>query len=943
MRGTKVNKIPPSSRPSPSRGEGGKQDKKTIYPVSLFKKYGSVWLLILFLSAGPALGQIQGDIGKSAVPALGPGGAPKIKTAEAKGAHSSRLVYFQDNMESALMKYTTQPEFNAKDPVSLNDLGYLYYYFGDYSEAEAQFQKALDINPAFTDALVNWGVSAHMTGDDATALKLLGRAHDQDPQKGESSYDLGLLAYDTGDFSKAQGFFEEASRLLASNPQVWNNLGCAYFQLKNQEAAYNAFRKSVSVGAAFYRAHYNLALASVLSGQAEQSVEDAKSALKLSPDDPDAANILGLAYLMNGDYTKASVALIRALKGDSNNAGYLNNLGRAQMGLGHYPEAEKALRRSLLFQPDLRSAQWNLADLELRRGRSKEALPLYDSVSDWEEAQGNPVFLYNWGVACYKAGKPEEAKPLWEKSRTLDPHYTQPVFALAESSFESKDFEKSLAYVQQGESEDAQSPRWARLTGDALAAQGKATEALDAYEKAKQLGERDAQLLSKIENLKSGTLPATSEVTTGEGNLNVPADYHVLILRKIGEGNLDSALPLARQAAERWPQEAGVWEDLGSTYGKLAKNQDALEAYQKAQALEPTNPGILEECGSSAFQTQQFLAAQHFFTRALILDPHSQVSYLGLGSCAFKLHQSDKAVQYWTKGGDLFPKSAEFPYNLSRVAYQRGDLAQARAFLQKAKQLKPEYAEVFTNEAAIDLDQDHLDEAETLLKHSLSLDPELAETFFNLGNLKLKRGEFVSAGEYYQKGLQINPDDPDGYYYQGVVYLRQEEWVKARKWLEAALEKNPSHADALYNLGKVSIETEDYDGAMKYFQESLNFNPNQSDAYFGIGLVHLKQGRFAEAKEYFQKAQADARMAPEAVYYLGQVQEKLGHPEEAEEYYRQSIRLKPSLGFPHLALGDLLKQRGMVQEAKMEYLMASQQKEFPGLAQVADNRLKELE
>ena len=902
------------------------------------------WIfLLMILIASQAKAQLQGDTANPGAPALGPGGTPKVKVSQIEGIHSSRLVYFQDNLENALMKYTNQADFSAKDPASLNDLGYIYFYFGDYPEAEAQFQKALDINPAYTGSMVNWGVCAHLTGDDPTALKLLGKAHEQDSQKGEAAYDLGILAYDSGDFSKASGFFEEASRLLASDPNVWNNLGCAYFQLKNQTAAYGAFKKSVAVGAAFYRAYYNLALASVLSGQAEQSIEDAKQALKLSPDDPDAANILGLAYLLNGDYSKASVALIKALKGDSNNAGYLNNLGRAQLGLGHNPEAEKALKKALLFQPDLRAAQWNLADLELRKGRSKDALPLYESVSDWDEAEGSPVFLYNWGVAYFKSGQPVEALPLWEKSRSLDPHYTQPVFALAESCFESKDYEKALSYARQGESEDPQSPRWARLTGDALSAQGKATEALDAYERAKQLGERDAQLLSKIANLKSGTLPTESEASTETGNLTNPADYHALILKKIGEGNLDSALPLAREASDHFPQEAGVWEDLGDTYGKLAKNQEALESYQKAQVLEPNDPRILEECGESAYQTQQFLAAQHFFTRALILDTKSKASYLGLGSCAFKLNQLEKAIEYWTKGGELFPQDAEFPYDLSRVAYVRGDFTTARAFLQKAKALKPEYAEAFTNEAAIDLDQERLDDAEALLKHSLSLDPELAETFFNLGNLELKRGEFPSAVEYYQKGLQINPDDPDGYYYEGVAYLRQEEWVKARKWLEAALEKNPAHSDALYNLGKVSIETEDYDGAMKYFQESLNFNPNQADAYFGIGLVHLKQGRFAEAKEYFQKAQEDSRMAPEAIYYLGQVQEKLGHPEEAEEYYRQSIRLKPSLGFPHLALGDLLKQRGMVQDAKAEYIMASDQKEYPGLAQEAASRLKDLE
>lgn len=868
---------------------------------------------------------------------------PKVKPTDPFVAHSHHSFYFKDTMAGVLLKYTASPDFNAQDPVCLNDLGYIYYYFGEYADAAIQFKKALDLNPAFADAYVNLGVTAYKTGDDDLAQQYLNKAYQMDSSRGEAAYDLGLLAFEKNDFSRAAGFFEEASQTLSQDPKVWNNLGCAYFQQKNYTQAYQDFKAAVDKGAAFYHAYYNLAVASVLSGNYEGAVEDTQKAVELAPSNADANNLLGLAYLFNQNYLKASVSLARAIELDSRNAGYFNNLGRAQLGLGHTKEAEKALKQALLYQPDLQPALWNMGDLKLRQGKYGEALQFYVNVGDWEAAKESGVFQYNWGVAYYKTGDKENARLLWEKARGMDSQYMEPLYGLAVLYEDQKDYGKAADLLRQGQVLEPQSSRWTRLEGDLDMAQGKSQEALAAYEKAKEMGQKDADLFAHIQQLKNANEAPVSATAAQPEETSDEAGFHSQILHLEDMGNLDEASALAKKAADQWGSKPEAWEDLSDVYLKMDQKQQALEAMERAQRISPQDGHYLEECGHIAYLNDKFEIAEHYFGEAAQTSSATWQTLLGMGSCYFRQNLFTEAIAYWEKGAAAYPKQPEFDYNLGRAHYQNGEFPQATYYYKKALELKPNYPEALNNLAALELDQDDLAAAQQNLRKSMALDPQLAETYFNLGNLEMKTDRFDDAMKYYQLGLQINPDDAQGYYCQGVACLQQGQWVKAETFLEKTLEKDPTHADALYNMGKVAIEMNDYSTARKYFEESLKYKPGQDDAYFGIGLVYYHQQQYKDAQLYFVKAQSSFKVADEAAFYLGQTEEKMGDAESAEAFYRQSIQLKPSFGMPHLALGDLLKNKGQLMEARMEYQKAAIQQEYPEVAKVAEDRLAQLQ
>ena len=202
----------------PAQGPTGRGGEKFI---ARFCPSGAI-LGIFFFVVLPlvSLAKVDSDNSSKSISPLAKENLPSVKPADPFLAHTQHSFYFKDNLAAALVKFTRSPDFNLKDPVSLNDLGYIYYYFGEYRDAAIQFKKALDLNPAYSGACINLGVTAYKTGDTNLALHYLNQAYEMDPQKGEAAYDLGLICFEQRDYSRAAGFFEESSKAWPQDPKV---------------------------------------------------------------------------------------------------------------------------------------------------------------------------------------------------------------------------------------------------------------------------------------------------------------------------------------------------------------------------------------------------------------------------------------------------------------------------------------------------------------------------------------------------------------------------------------------------------------------------------------------------------------------------------------------------------------------------------------------------
>ena len=108
----------------------------------------------------------------------------------------------------------------------------------------------------------------------------------------------GTEAFRDGRFEEAIVEFGGGTTDAHWAPLALYNQGCAYLQEQDFESAMSAFGQSIELSEddkLKEQAHYNASLSALMKGDAAQSIEHAKSALRLNPSNDDARHNLALA------------------------------------------------------------------------------------------------------------------------------------------------------------------------------------------------------------------------------------------------------------------------------------------------------------------------------------------------------------------------------------------------------------------------------------------------------------------------------------------------------------------------------------------------------------------------------------------------------------------------------------------------------------------------
>jgi tetratricopeptide (TPR) repeat protein len=148
-------------------------------------------------------------------------------------------------------------------------------------------------------------------------------------------------------------------------------------------------------------------------------------------------------------------------------------------------------RRPLDVQPVLNlgrlQARWAALteDREARRGRIDRALHNFEKAR--RLAPNRPVLLNAHGSAWAMAGRPEEARRLFEQSLSLDDKYPDTYLLLARSHVELGDGNGALAVLERGANELARSATLQRSLANAYRALGRDADAAAAYGRALEL------------------------------------------------------------------------------------------------------------------------------------------------------------------------------------------------------------------------------------------------------------------------------------------------------------------------------------------------------------------------------------------------------------------------------------------------------------------------
>ncbi len=171
-----------------------------------------------------------------------------------------------------------------------------------------------------------------------------------------------------------------------------------------------------------------------------------------------------------------------------------------------------------------------------------------------------------------------------------------------------------------------------------------------------------AQSIDLARTLLTQGKQASAESVLGTILTSLPDDpdaLHLMGALRNMQGRAAQALVLLERAVQRTPAHAGRWNDLGLIYVKLAREADAMAAFQRSIELAGGTPLAAtahDNLGRLQIKSDA-VAAEQSFRRALELMPESGRAWYGLAQALVRQDRLEAGVAASRRAVELAPKN----------------------------------------------------------------------------------------------------------------------------------------------------------------------------------------------------------------------------------------------------------------------------------------------
>lgn len=199
-------------------------------------------------------------------------------------------------------------------PIGYNNLGLAYKASGDLEKAVYYYNKALSVDPFYSDAYNNRGVIFMRAGDYPKAIEDFSTAFRINPMNLEAISNRGAARVNSGDLVNA---VEDITKAISLSPENaffgrnYFNRGLAYKGLRENSKAIEDFSKTIEFEPMFVPAYLNRGVIYLGAGDFESAIRDLSYAAGINPT-PGVYLNLGISYMKKGDGEKAALFLSKA-------------------------------------------------------------------------------------------------------------------------------------------------------------------------------------------------------------------------------------------------------------------------------------------------------------------------------------------------------------------------------------------------------------------------------------------------------------------------------------------------------------------------------------------------------------------------------------------------------------------------------------------------------
>lgn len=451
-------------------------------------------------------------------------------------------------------------------------------------------------------------------------------------------------------------------------------------------------------------------------GDLEAATESARALIDLTPDSPQAHNLLGIALARQGERAAARAAMEKALSLDGKFAPALANLGLLALdekqveagekylrdalaaSPGHTVaslalaallaerkddvEADRVLEAAIAATPEVAAPRWQLATRRLRAGDAAAALELARGAH--ARSGGRRDADLTWGVFLARAGQPQEALAVLEKLHAEAPESVPVAVALGEAGRAAGRLDvaqRALRAALLAKPGDADL-RWAlfmtelqaqdfdaarRLIAAMEAAPDDASHAARASAELAAAKGQDAEAVQMFEALHVRTPSTGSALRLAEAQRQA--------------GRPDEALRTLDAWLGEHPEDPQANLARGTVALAAADAKTAIAHFERALAKVPDNAIALNNL-AWLYDQQQDPRALDYARRAYAALPNSAETADTLGWILARQESVDRALPLLEKARTLLPDEPNIRYHQAYAWAKAGKHAQARDALQ---------------------------------------------------------------------------------------------------------------------------------------------------------------------------------------------------------------------------------------------------------------------
>jgi protein O-mannosyl-transferase len=325
----------------------------------------------------------------------------------------------------------------AKNPdcwMAYHNRGMANLQRGQAQEALADYTRAIELNPALTDAAsglvgayVMRGNAYRQLGQIQQAINDHSRALELQPDFAGAYSSRGLDYQQLGQRHLAVDDYSRAIALKPDAGAAYMNRGSAYQQLGQMQLAIQDLTRAIELNAdlggrhGLAGAYADRGMAYQQLGQARQAIGDLTRAIEIKPDMAEAYTCRGLAYQQLCQTEQAIRDHSRALQINPDLAEAYANRGSAHQQLGETQRALADFTRALELKPDSADAYYNRGNLYQQLGQAQQAIEdctrAIDLKPDLALAYGTRALVY------HQLGQFEQAIRDYSRALELKPDY----------------------------------------------------------------------------------------------------------------------------------------------------------------------------------------------------------------------------------------------------------------------------------------------------------------------------------------------------------------------------------------------------------------------------------------------------------------------------------------------------------------------------------------